>query len=323
MKYATFEEMFSAATKQAPFPYQGEFARSPKLPELVHAPTGAGKTATAILGWLWRSRYSKYSTPRRLVYCLPMRVLVEQTERVASEWIINLGLKDQVCVHVLMGGVEPDEWYLNPERPAILIGTQDMLLSRALNRGYAASRFHWPIDFGLLNNDCLWVFDEPQLMGCGVSTSAQLAGLRDALGTFGSCPSIWMSATLEPNWLDTVDFRDKIKADPLQPEDYRKERLRKRMTASKTLRRLGVNSTKDMKDAAKEVLHSHLGGTQTLVVLNTMERAKAVYAELEKLRKKSPTPKLLLVHSRFRPAERYQLNEPPRAWGSLLQILMR
>ncbi len=77
-----------------------------------------------------------------------------------------------------MGGVDTEEWHLAPEEPAILIGTQDMLLSRALNRGYAASRFHWPIDFGLLNNDCLWVFDEPQLMANGLSTSAQLAGLR-------------------------------------------------------------------------------------------------------------------------------------------------
>jgi CRISPR-associated endonuclease/helicase Cas3 len=75
-------------------------------------------------------------------------------------------------VHVLMGGVDTEQWYLHPERPAMLIGTQDMLLSRALNRGYAASRFHWPIDFGLLNNDCVWVFDEPQLMASGVSTSA-------------------------------------------------------------------------------------------------------------------------------------------------------
>ena len=41
-----------------------------------------------------------------------------------------------------------------PKRPAILIGTQDMLLSRALNRGYGMSRYRWPMHFGLLNNDC-------------------------------------------------------------------------------------------------------------------------------------------------------------------------
>ena len=43
--------------------------------------------------------------------------------------------------------------------------------------------------------------------------------------------------------------------------------------------------------------------------MNTVERAKAVYGELQKLRKQSQTPSLLLVHSRFRPHEREQLNE--------------
>jgi CRISPR-associated endonuclease/helicase Cas3 len=180
-----------------------------------------------------------------------------------------------------------------------------------LNRGYAASRFHWPIDFGLLNNDCLWVFDEPQLMDSGVSTSAQLAGLRQSLSTFGQCPSVWMSATLEPRWLDTVDFRGKFPADPLElnDQDYDPKRaLHKRMTAEKTLAKLGVLASKEMKDLAKAVLESHRPGTQTLVVINTVERAKLVYTELQKLRKKSLTPKLLLVHSRFRSQERQQLN---------------
>jgi hypothetical protein len=43
---------------------------------------GLGKTAAAILAWLWRRRFAteqvRAQTPRRLVYCLPMRVLVEQ-----------------------------------------------------------------------------------------------------------------------------------------------------------------------------------------------------------------------------------------------------
>src|SRR5208282_199110 len=73
---------------------------------------------------------------------------------------------------VLMGGEELEpakrEWDLYPERPCILIGTQDMLLSRALNRGYGMSRYRWPMHFGLLNNDAVWVLDETQLMGVGV-----------------------------------------------------------------------------------------------------------------------------------------------------------
>lgn len=264
-------------------------------------------------------------TPRRLVYCLPMRVLVEQSERAANRWIANLGLAHDVPVHVLMGGVEGTEWYLHPERPAVLIGTQDMLLSRALNRGYAASRFHWPIDFGLLNNDCLWVFDEPQLMGNGVATSAQLAGLRKLLGTVGPCPSVWMSATLEPTWLDTVDFRGKFTCQTLElgrdqyGDDYDPQStLLSRMTANKTLAPLGASFTREADDreakaVAGKILEKHreVPDAQTLVVLNTVRRAKRVYEALMDLRRRSKTafPNLLLVHSRFRPHEREQLND--------------
>jgi CRISPR-associated endonuclease/helicase Cas3 len=322
----TFREFFQLATRsesdphgRSAYPYQERFAEDSRW-HLVRAPTGAGKTATAVLGWLWRYRHGGEPTPRRLVYCLPMRVLVDQSAREACRWIENLGLADEVKVHVLMGGVDADEWYLYPEKPAILIGTQDMLLSRALNRGYAASRFHWPIDFGLINNDSLWVFDEPQLMGSGVSTSAQLAGLRHALGTFGPCQSVWMSATLEPGWLDTIDFRAKFPGPPLElnDEDYDPERpLRKRMTAEKRLAALGIALAKEADDKeAKAVAatalekHRQAPGTQTLVVLNTVNRAKKVYEALADARKKAKSdfPGLLLIHSRFRPREREGLN---------------
>jgi CRISPR-associated endonuclease/helicase Cas3 len=322
----SFRDFFQQATcsesepqGRIPYPYQERFAQAEVLRHLVRAPTGAGKTATAVLGWLWRRTQRPEHTPRRLVYCLPMRVLVEQSEREARGWIENLGLAHQVSITVLMGGVEAAEWYLHPERPAILIGTQDMLLSRALNRGYAASRFHWPVDFGLLNNDCLWVFDEPQLMASGVSTSAQLAGLRAALGTCGPCPSVWMSATLEPGWLDTIDFRGKFPGAPLELDenDYDPALgLHRRMTAEKTLAELGISASKDMKESARAIMQCHVAGTQTLVVLNTVERAKAVYTEMEKLRKNSATPKLLLVHSRFRPQERQSLNQQLQERGA-------
>jgi len=309
-----FDEFFRQATGHAPYPFQREFAAAGVLPHLVQAPTGAGKTATAVLGWLYRRHTRPAETPRRLVYCLPMRVLVEQSAGVAKQWIQNLKL--DVPVHVLMGGAEAGAWALRPERPAVLIGTQDMLLSRALNRGYGASRFHWPIDFAWLNSDCLWVFDEPQLMGAGVGTSAQLAGLRQRLGTQGPCASVWMSATPERTWLDTVDFAgDNREGEPLmlKKDDYDEALpLHKRMTAAKTLARLPIEPTTDAKVLTKAVAQyafdNHVAGTQTLVIVNTVDRAKAVYDELAKLRKKSPTPKLVLVHSRFRPQERRPLN---------------
>ena len=75
-----------------------------------------------------------------------------------------------------------------------------------------------------------------------------------------------------------------------------------------------------MKEVARAVMEKHVAGTQTLVVVNTVDRAKAVYAELEKLRKKSATPRLLLVHSRFRPQEREVLNRQLQAKGKPQRI---
>ncbi|SIO61241.1 CRISPR-associated endonuclease/helicase Cas3 [Singulisphaera sp. GP187] len=309
----TFDKLFKQATGNSPYPYQRRLATAPELAELVRVPTGAGKTAGAVLAWLWRRFYAedkvRRATPRRLVYCLPMRVLVEQSIREAEKWLRELK-HDRTKISVLMGGAESDDWYLEPERSAILIGTQDMLLSRALNRGYAASRFHWPIDFGLLNNDCLWVFDEPQLMGNGVSTSAQLAGLRAALGMVAPCSSLWMSATLEPSWLDTVDFAKQPRGPSLelQSDDFDpKWPLNQRMTAEKTLQPLGIMATRDGKDVAQQVVKNHLTGTQTLVVLNTVDRAKEVYKSIKK--DKSAPTNVLLVHSRFRQSDRKRLNE--------------
>jgi CRISPR-associated endonuclease/helicase Cas3 len=121
-----------------------------------------------------------------------MRTLVEQTRENVRVWLEQLrdeyGKKDgeenglgwlaKYSPVVLMGGEDYGEWDLYPEREAILIGTQDMLLSRALNRGYGMSRYRWPIHFGLLNNDCLWVMDEVQLMGSGLATRLPARGVQ-------------------------------------------------------------------------------------------------------------------------------------------------
>lgn len=91
-----FVDFFKAATGHTPFRFQETFAGAEpgELPQLVSIPTGCGKTAMAVLGWLWRRRFAaegvRATTPRRLVYCLPMRVLVEQTYTEAIRWLDRL-----------------------------------------------------------------------------------------------------------------------------------------------------------------------------------------------------------------------------------------
>jgi CRISPR-associated endonuclease/helicase Cas3 len=239
-----FSTFFRTATRHAPYTYQCRLACGSRRDGedastwlshgaacrslLIDIPTGLGKTAAVVLAWLWnrvilQSLNSQQPAinskwPRRLVYCLPMRTLVEQTRDNVKTWLGNLA-REFPCREldwltenspvILMGGQDADEWDIHPECPAILIGTQDMLLSRALNRGYGMSRYRWPMHFGLLNNDALWVLDETQLMGVGVETSAQLDGFRHLVqwANAGSCSTWWMSATLDEARLATVDHR--------------------------------------------------------------------------------------------------------------------
>lgn len=322
-----YRRFFQTATGNPPYEYQVRLAEADPWPDLLEAPTGAGKTEAIVLAWLWRRRYGparvRAATPRRLAYTLPMRVLVEQTQERVEKWIKALGWEKEVGVHLLMGGETDNDWDLYPEREAVLIGTQDMLLSRALNRGYALNRYRWPVQFGLLNNDCLWVFDEVQLMGSGLATTAQLAAFRETFGVWGRCASLWVSATLRPDWLATVDFRDRVNgltAHGLTKSEWRDTNsdLAKRLKAEKVLRKAQF-TTDDPKKLAGEIRSAHQDGQLTLVVLNTVKKATAMYEALKALLQPAPrkgkkaaagqtplvaAPELLLLHSRFRPPER-------------------
>lgn len=317
-----FDAFFKRATGNFPYPFQTRFAECEQQPELLSVPTGVGKTATAILGWLFRRRFAsksvKEATPRRLVYCLPMRTLVEQTEKSARSWLEELELSQDVGVHLLMGGAESGDWDVHPEREAILIGTQDMLLSRALNRGYGMSRYRWPMQFGLLNNDCLWVMDEVQSMGSGLVTTTQMAAFAKRLWLQSPpCSFLWMSATLGESFLKTRDREDwkvpigtklELNLDPDDPKsdinDRRVEkRLRKRLRQHEPIQLI--------KDCPKpsQVLDAHGEGRLTLVVVNTVPTAMRIYDEIQEEKrkrgkKKAPLPETCLLHSRFRPIDR-------------------
>lgn len=316
MASASYASFFTALTGHAPFPYQDRLAQQ-VWRDVVDIPTGLGKTAAVVVAWLWKRLNGDPETGRRLVYCLPMRTLVDQTADAATTWceqatplFEEAGVRAP-SVHVLMGGHLDERWELEPEAPAVLIGTQDMLLSRALNRGYAMSRFKWPVHFGLLSCDALWVLDETQLMGVGVQTSAQLAAFRKDMGSVGPAHTVWMSATLGREQLSTVDHREPAEGwgtTTLSDEDHDSSLVRKRTQAKKKIAPLakvtipGKEWSKSLAGLADAVVSAHKErGGLTLVVVNRVARARELY---ELVDSRSEGVRCGLVHSRFRPAER-------------------
>ena len=342
-----FEHFFREASRSldrpegsSPYPYQTRLATKP-WPQTLVVPTGFGKTAAVLSAWLCKRARRDPDTPGRLVYCLPMRTLVEQTARVAEHWrdVAKTVLSLEVYVHTLMGGAERHgrrgvpQWIMQADKPTILIGTQDMLVSAALMRGYGVSRYRWPVDFALLNNGAFWVFDEVQLAGATLPTSAQMEAFRGRLGVAVPTRTMWMSATLDPAWLQTVDFTPSDAAPPhdLRPEDLaqaadlwnaRKALAKAVVPAGRIAAKPGPARDKGVSAYAAEVAalarkHARPGG-RAIVFLNTVARAQAVHAALRQGSGLEP----LLLHSRFRPVEREKITEaalsPPPASGRIV-----
>ena len=323
MNFTAFSRTVLGTKNQSPYDYQQRLAEGP-WPDLLNAPTGTGKTRAIGGAWLYRRLQGDPDTPRRLIYCLPMRSLVEQTASQFQGWLDRAAPLFEAAgrplpkQHIQMGGDNANDWIETPEHPAILIGTQDMLLSGALNRRYAASRYSWPMHFALLNNDALWIHDEVQLMGPGAATSTQLAAFRARLGCAAPSHSLWMSATLDPDHLRTVDFRDShpnpsiVQLDQADRDTPAVARL---LNARKTVQAAPLTLTRDnAKKKATDyiaalhpwLIEQHRPGTNTLVILNTVERAQTLYSTL--LKANQSDAELLLVHSRYRPADRARIN---------------
>jgi len=317
-----FDSFFEKLTGKTSHSWQQKLGE-PSLCEnrLIRIPTGWGKTLGVLAAWTWHRVVQKNNDwPRRLVWCLPMRVLVEQTESEVRSALQQLDIlwdgqntthDGKVGVHLLMGGANAGRWYLYPECDVVLIGTQDMLLSRALNRGYASPRARWPMEFGLLNHDALWVMDEVQLMDTGLATSGQLQVFRDKDLEDGKllrpCFTWWMSATLQRSWLskspDTKDLVSKLDENMHSIGSHdRTGPLWSHVIKSLTIEHVTIN------DLAHKVsqLHQDNGcgkNGPTLIVLNTVKRAVEIWKKLKKDKALKDTD-IHLIHSRFRPAER-------------------
>ncbi|HYE71994.1 MAG TPA: type I-U CRISPR-associated helicase/endonuclease Cas3, partial [Blastocatellia bacterium] len=205
-----FRECFKQLTGNDPFDWQERlFQRflNGDFPDACDVPTGMGKTnVMAIwliaLGCLLIEK--DRNIPLRLVYVVDRRVIVDQATSEAEKLEQKLkvaindeshslyGLAKTFCEASMKGkdsllalstlrGQKADnrEWCLDPSRPAIIIGTVDMIGSRLLFSGYGKVGInHRSLQAGLLGQDTLVVIDEAHLSPVFVKT---LFDIKDAI----------------------------------------------------------------------------------------------------------------------------------------------
>src|SRR4051794_18906935 len=73
-----FADYFSALHGVAPWPWQERLAAADTWPAAVDLPTGTGKTSLVDIH-LWRLAAGHFGTPRRLVWVIDRRVVVDAT----------------------------------------------------------------------------------------------------------------------------------------------------------------------------------------------------------------------------------------------------
>lgn len=163
------------------------------LPSAVDVPTGLGKTSVMALWLIALAEGAKL--PRRLVYVVDRRAVVDQATRFAERLRENMpnrladklgyGRDTRLPISTLRGGFADNrDWLEDPSRPAIIVGTVDMVGSRLLFEGYGVSRRMRPYHAGLLGVDSLVVLDEAHLCPPFESLLRQVEDQRD--GDFGS-----------------------------------------------------------------------------------------------------------------------------------------
>lgn len=177
-----FPTAFAVLTGHPPFPWQAALYQrflAGEFPPQVLLPTGLGKTAILAV-WLLALAQSPDRLPRRLVYVVNRRTVVDQATREAERLRAQLSQVPEVAetlrrlcsvswepplaISTLRGQYADNrEWSADPARPAIIVGTVDMVGSRLLFGGYGVGFRRRPLHAGLLGQDVLLVHDEAHL----------------------------------------------------------------------------------------------------------------------------------------------------------------
>ena len=322
----TFFDDFKSLTGAVPFDWQRRlfcdyFAKG-DIPSALDIPTGLGKTSVMTLWYL--ALKAGATLPRRLVYVVDRRAVVDQATTVADQ--IQEKLQDsELRVSTLRGQhVDNREWLADPATPAIIVGTVDMIGSRLLFSGYGVSRKMRPYHAGLLGADTLVVLDEAHLVPPFEKLLRTVEGEADMLG-----PRMEEDRKIVPRFRllslsatgrnDAADEKSKVFR--LFPEDRIDEVVEARLSARK---RLSIRPFGDQGKLVAELverawrLGTEQGPTRVLIYCDRREDAVQVKKKIDGKGKKpqfNPVSELLVGGRRV--FEREKLSDWLEKYGFL------
>lgn len=341
LNQTTFNEEFTQLTGHAPFPWQCELYRlfaADKIPKLCTIPTGLGKTSIVAV-WLIALADYPESVPRRLIYVVNRRTVVDQTtneverlrERITEsspcEAIRNRlreisGDTDgcPLAISTLRGQFADNrEWSANPARPAVIVGTVDMIGSRLLFSGYGIGYRTRPLQAGLLGQDSLLVHDEAHLEPAFQRLLDEIEAEQRRTGELRPLKVIELSATSRNLTGSSVE-RDRETVLTITGADKSHEIVKKRIGATKRLALHEVADPKTLADElAKRALEFKDRGATVLVFAREVDAVEDVVKKLKKDKSNSGTANVLALTGTMRGLERDKLVELP-AFARFLPI---
>lgn len=270
------------------------------LPRALDLPTGLGKTSVIAI-WLV-ARALGAPIPRRLVYVVDRRAVVDQATAVAEQlrcWVDSdaavrqaLGLSTPLPISTLRGQhADNRAWLADPASPAIVLGTVDMVGSRLLFSGYGVSSKMRPYHAGLMGADTLVVLDEAHLVPPFEKLVGQIARGIDADSRPLGASADGLAATVRPLRLLSLSATGRR---PLEGEtfsldtaDHQHPVVQQRLGASKRLMLFGEVPAKELPEAlaahAWDLSGKGTRPTRVIVFVNSREHALRIQQALDKV----------------------------------------
>jgi CRISPR-associated endonuclease/helicase Cas3 len=306
------------------------------VPPVCRLPTGLGKSSVIPIWLIALCGACGASLPRRLVYIVNRRTVVDQATEDAKRLLARLyrsgqrdgvawatqesikrlgldteppirddhvaalkqlrlaldalGTGDQaksgqtppLAVSTLRGELADNgEWKKSPARPAIIIGTIDMIGSKLLFSGYGDGRYGRAHHAGLIGQDSLIIHDEAHLSPAFDSLLRSIAAEQARCGEPRPIRVLSLSATTRTSSNAGNGNLEASAPLEIENEDRRDDVVSRRLGASKSLRMVNAHKGTIVPTIVEEALRLGASPARVLVYVRSPDDVAAIAQAIE------------------------------------------